>query len=50
MQETCTAKMISIGWTDLQNPGGGPDPRDYETQDEGLEADDICELPTEGLF
>ena len=29
--------MVSIGWTDLQNPGMGPDASDYVLQSAGLE-------------
>ena len=38
IQDTTAAQLVSIGWTDLQNPGMGPDASDYVLQSPGLEA------------
>lgn len=32
------SKIVSMGWTDLRNPGGSPDSRDYTSREEDLEA------------
>ena len=32
------AKIVSLGWTDLKNPGCGSDSREYVAQTEGLES------------
>ena len=37
-QMDTTAQLVTVAWTDLQNPGMGPDPAEYVIQDPGLEA------------
>lgn len=36
-QLPCEAKVVSYGWTDIKNPGCGPDSKEYETRAEPME-------------
>ena len=38
LQEDTAAQCVSFGWTDLDNPGMGPDSYEYVFQEEGREA------------